>query len=189
MTTRRELLWLACREKTCCHAKVLVTGHDVRRICDTLSVKPWDVVTACAAEAGAPDGFRLSAGGRFNQLALVRRPGPEKACTFLWKVNDGHAQCGLGDLRPGVCQAYPAVIVDGMLCANSSACTCRRWSVFDLDGDADRALLRTLAAEQAQYVGLVRRWNDEVTAAPAGTKWTFRQFCTWLLDAYRGAPT
>lgn len=183
LTTRRELLWLACREKTCCHAKVLVTGHDVRRICATLSVKPWDVVTAVVAEAGAPDGFRLSPGGRFHQLALVKRPGPERACTFLWKVNDGHAQCGLGELRPGVCQAYPAVIVDGMLCANSSACTCRRWSVFDLDGDADRSLLRTLAAEQSEYVALVGRWNEQL-----GEKRTFRQYCTWLLDAYAGAP-
>jgi len=185
LTARRELLWLACRDKTCCYAKVLVTGHDVRRICDALGVKPWDVAAACPAEPGPPDGFRLSPGGRLHQLALVKRPGAGGACTFLWKVNDGHAQCGLGALRPGVCQAYPAVFVDGLLCADSSACTCRRWSVFDLDGDADRELLARLAAEQSEHAALVRRWNAALPEERG--RRTFRQFCAWLMDACAGA--
>lgn len=185
MTTPRELLWLACREKACCHAKVVVTGQDVCRIVDVLSVRPWDVVAPCPAEEGAPDGFQLTRRGRFQQLALVKRPSPERACTFLWKLNDGHAQCGLGELRPGVCQAYPALIVDGILCADSSVCTCRRWSVFDLNGDADRDLLRTLAGEQAEYAAIVRRWNHALPAAPG--RRTFRQFCAYVVDVYRAA--
>lgn len=182
MTTPRELLWLACKEKTCCHAQVLVTGHDVWRICDVLSVKPWDVAAACAADGAAPDGFQLVRGGRRRQLALVKRPDTGGACTFLWTLNDGHAQCGLGMLRPGVCQAYPALLVDGMLCASSSACTCRRWSVLDLDGDGDRELLGRLAVEQAEYASIVRRWNDALPDAPA--RRTYRQFCAYLLETY-----
>lgn len=187
MTTPRELLWLSCREKACCHAQVVVTGRDVCRICDVLSVKPWDVVAACAAEDGAPDAFQLARGGPFHQLALTKRPGADGACTFLWKVNDGHAQCGLGALRPGVCQAYPALLVDGVLCASSSACTCRRWSVFDLDGDADRALLRELAVEQAEYAAIVRRWNDALPPAPG--RRTYKQFCAYLVEAYAAVPS
>lgn len=157
-----------------------MTGQDVRRICDALTVQPWDVAVACAAEEGAPDGFQLAQGGPFHQMALVRREGG--ACTFLWRLNDGHAQCGLGALRPAVCQAYPALLVDGVLCANSSACTCRRWSLFDLDGDADRALLRGLAAEQAAYVAIVQRWNEALPPAPA--RRSYRQYCAYLQEAY-----
>jgi len=161
---------------------VVVTGRDVTRICGALSMQPWDVAVACPAEEGAVDGFQLGRGGRANQLALVKRTEPDGACTFLWKLNDGHAQCGLGALRPGVCQAYPAVMVDGVLCANSSACTCRRWSVLDLDGDADRDLLRTLAQEQAEYAAIVQRWNQGLPPAPE--RRTYRQFCAYLLEAY-----
>jgi Fe-S-cluster containining protein len=161
---------------------VVVTGHDVWRICDVLSVQPWDVAVACPADEGAVDGFQLVRGGRFNQLALVKRPESGGACTFLWKLNDGHAQCGLGTLRPGVCRAYPAVLVDGVLCANSSACTCRRWSVFDLDGDADRNLLRGLAGEQAEYAAIVQRWNDALPPAPA--RRTYKDFCAYLVETY-----
>jgi Fe-S-cluster containining protein len=189
MTTPRELLWLACKEKACCHAKVVVTGHDVWRICDALSVKPWDVAVASAAEDGAPDGFQLVRGGRPHQLTLVKRPDSGGACTFLWKLKDGHAQCGLGGLRPGGCQVYPALLVDGTLCANSSACTCRRWSVLDLDGDADRELLGMFAVEQAEYAAIVRRWNDALPEAP--DRRTYRQYCAYLLEAYamRAAAT
>lgn len=182
MKTPRELLWLACKGKACCYAQVVVTGHDVRRICDALSVMPWDVAAACPAEASADGAFQLVRGGRFHQLALVKRPGSAGACTFLWTLNDGHAQCGLGPLRPVACQAYPAAIMDGTLCADSSACTCRCWSVLDLDGERDRALLGRLADEQAGYAAIVRRWNEALPPAPA--RRTFRQFCGYLLKAY-----
>jgi hypothetical protein len=46
-------------------------------------------------------------------LAKRGKVGPKGApCFFLWKLADGHAQCGLGTLRPRVCLSYPALLVD-----------------------------------------------------------------------------
>ena len=181
----RELLWLACREKACCTAKVIVTGADVRRIAGTLDADPWNFTVVSVAEPGAPDAFQLARGGRRYQMALAKRPEWEDACVFLWKLNDGHAQCGLGALRPGACRAYPAFVVDGMLCADSSACTCRRWSVLDLDGEADRVLIGELAAEQAAYASIVAQWNAALPEAPAQR--TYEEFCRFVMDAYAPA--
>ena len=161
---------------------MLVTGQDVWRISAVLCAKPWDFTVAVPAEEGATDAFRLVVDGPWWQMALAKRgrkTAPKGACTFLWKLNDGHAQCGLGDLRPGVCRAYPALLVNGTLCANSAACTCRRWSVLDFDGDTERALLEDVAREDAAYTAVVRRWNDGLDAAR-----TYQDFGAYLLDVY-----
>jgi Fe-S-cluster containining protein len=182
----KELLWLGCREKTCCHnTKVILTGRDVWRIAQALELQPWDFTLYCDAEESAVDGFQLAPGGPFYQVMLAKRGavGPNGApCIFLWRLADGHAQCGLGGMRPLPCQAYPAVLVEGMLACQDGACTCRRWSVVDLDGAQETARLRQLLAETAEYRAIVAAWNAQV-AAQAGDR-TYREFCAYLLDAY-----
>jgi hypothetical protein len=187
MSTPRELLWLACRQKTCCHTtKVVVTGLDVWRICQALSVQPWDFTVYCLADEAAPDSFGLVEGGPRYQVALAKRGrvGSRGApCTFLWRLADGHAQCGLGSLRPSVCRAYPGVLVDDVLAADGSFCTCRRWSALDLDPQEDRALLEAVLREAAEYAAIVDGWNDALAGVADGR--TYREFCTYVMDEYR----
>lgn len=182
----KEILWLGCREKTCCHAtKVLISGQDVWRIAKALDVAPWDFTVYVEAEDRAVDGFRLTTGGPLFQIALAKRGkvGPKGApCFFLWRLADGHAQCGLGELRPLVCRSYPAVLVDGMLAAWGPACTCRRWSVLDLDEARDRALVEQTLAETEAYAAIVAAWNEELRAWPEGRG--YRDFCRFLIEAY-----
>lgn len=163
MIATKELLWLACREKSCCHAsKVIITGKDMWRISQALELSPWDFTRYCDAGSDAPDGFQLSPAGEQFQIVLKKRgrvTSQGAPCTFLWKLADGHAQCGLGDLRPRVCAAYPAILVDDILRAESGCCTCRRWSVGDLDEAKDRALLRQVLDDAAEYAGMVEEWN------------------------------
>ncbi len=152
------------------------------RISEVLCAKPWDFTVAVPAEEGAADAFFLALDGPAYQMALAKRgrkTAPKGPCTFLWKLNDGHAQCGLGDLRPGVCRAYPALLVNGTLCADSSACTCRRWSVLDFDGETERAVLADVAQEDAAYTAVVSRWNQALDSER-----TYRDFCDFLLAAY-----
>src|SRR2546425_854710 len=162
--TARELLWLACRQKTCCHgARVIVTGRDVWRIATTLEAAPWDFTRYAPAQAGAPDAFRLEPEGQAYQVVLAKRgrvTSRGAPCIFLWKVGDGHAQCGLGATRPLVCQTYPAAMADGLLRAEGTGCTCRRWSVLDLDHDRGRALLDAAQGELAEECGVVAAWDS-----------------------------
>jgi Fe-S-cluster containining protein len=184
--TVKDLLWLACRDKACCHAtKVVVTGADLHRMATALDVAPWDPVVYTEAPPEAADGFRLAAGGPRYQLVLAKREDGgrgDAACVFLWKLADGHAQCGLGELRPLVCQSYPAVIVDGMVGADSPACTCRRWTIDDLDAGAERARLDALLAETAVYAAVVEAWNAALPDPPEVC--TFTAFCRYVLAAY-----
>ncbi len=186
----KELLWLGCRDKTCCHGtKVIVTGADLFRIVTALDIAPWDAVVYAEAPPKAPDGFLLSRGGPRYQLVLAKRGrvGRRGApCAFLWKLADGHAQCGLGELRPLVCRSYPATIIDGMLAASSPACTCRQWSVADLDGDADRHRLDAMLMEAAEYATVVDEWNAAVPDPPEAH--TFAAFCDHVVGAYRLRP-
>ena len=184
--SKKELLWLACREKTCCHTtRVIVGGRDVWRITQALATLPWEYTLYAVALDGAVDAFRLAPGGPAYQLVLAKRGkiGPQGApCFFLWKLADGHAQCGLGTLRPAVCRAYPALLMDGMLAVESAACTCRRWSLVDLDGAPDVALVEHVLAEAAEYSEVVARWNAAVDAG--GREQTFQEYCAYLLDTY-----
>lgn len=182
----KELLWLDCREKTCCHnTKVIISGKDLWRISRALDVAPWTFVLYCQAEPGAVDGFQLVGAGPSYQLVLAKRGevGANGApCIFLWKLADGHAQCGLGDLRPLACQAYPSLFVDDMLCVSGHACSCRRWSLVDVDSEKEESLLNEVLEETKEYAELVAAWNESLVLTPYDR--TFQDFCSFVLDAY-----
>lgn len=182
----RDLLWLACREKTCCRTtRVIVTGLDVWRIARALDLAPWDFTRYGAAVEGAADGFQLAPGGPLYQIYLAKRGpvGPQGApCLFLWQLADGHAQCGLGALRPRACQSYPALLLDGVLCVDGASCTCRRWSLTDLDQARELALAETFLAEGAEYAGLVAAWNAALT--PGSGERGYVEFCRHLMAEY-----
>jgi Fe-S-cluster containining protein len=185
----RETLFLGCRTKRCCsYYTVFPTGHDVWRIATALQVPPWTFTSAVAAEDGAADAFALDDSGRRHRLALARREASADglaACTFLVRLRDGTARCGLGDLRPGPCRSFPAVLVDGMVFArNDGGCRCRAWTIADCDVEADRALLERHEAEQETYRRVVANWNDYATGKPAGAGLEHRDFCRYLLDMY-----
>jgi Fe-S-cluster containining protein len=183
----KDLLWLSCREKRCCYTtKVVLSGRDLWRITQALQVRPQDMTLYTNAIAGAADGFQLVAGGPAYQVILAKR-GPVRRigapCLFLWKLNDGHHQCGLGALRPMACQTYPTVIDSGLLQVEASACSCRRWSLLDLDPAAERRLLEQRILELEEYIAIVADWNAALRAAPAEESYT--SFCTYILARYR----
>ena len=182
----KELLWLGCREKSCCYnSKVIISGQDMWRITQALELAPWDFTLYTEAVEGAVDAFQLVYSGPFYQVVLAKR-GPVSSqgapCVFLWKLADGHAQCGLGSLRPKVCLSYPAMLVDDMLRVESSHCTCRRWSLVDLDAEHEVALIEQVLAEAAEYSQIVATWNRGLTEANGER--TYREFCSYVLNTY-----
>jgi Fe-S-cluster containining protein len=190
---RKELLWLACREKSCCHdTKVIIGGRDIWRIAQALEIMPWQFTLYTEALEGAPDGFGLEPDGPHYQVILAkqREAGPRGTpCIFLWKLADGHAQCGLGALRPLPCLTFPSVVSDGLLRVESTTCSCRRWTLNDVDPAREESLLGQMLEEAAEYSEVVARWNAGLQTGSAGR--TYREFCEYVLTEYRrryGSP-
>jgi Fe-S-cluster containining protein len=182
----RDVLWDACRHKTCCRTtRVVLTGHDLARLVDAFELDPEQLAQAIPVPAGdgGPPGFLLEPGGPEHELVLRKQGeiGPAGApCVFLVETNDGHASCGAGDLRPAVCRAYPGTIDGGRLRVAATCCDCRVWSVLDL-GPAERALAEAAADEEERHATAVRAWNEDVRAGSAPR--SVADACRHLIEA------
>ena len=61
-------------------------------------------------DAPRGDAFALDRSERRYRLALAKRASRKRQppCTFLLRTRDGHHRCGLGELRPAACRAFPS---------------------------------------------------------------------------------
>ncbi len=182
-----ELLWLSCAAKRCCSLRtVRPTGGDIWRIATQLHVPPESFLRSTRAEPDADDGVLLAPTAQPVQLALARRAtqGRQAACVFLMQLGDAVARCGLGELRPLPCQAFPGCTTDDALrIQQDHGCTCRTWNLADLDRPAVAALLEREAAERALDRRLIQAWNEQVRAE-GGRRYILADFCGYLTQAY-----
>ena len=127
----KDVLFTACPQKTCCLRRVVpVTEADVSRITTAMALPRHSVVM----ETGTGD-------------VLART---EDGCRFLLELPDGLRRCGLGELRPMACRTFPCSLRDGLVVVDRDEdCTCRAWSLADVDAREERALLEQAAAESA----------------------------------------
>jgi Fe-S-cluster containining protein len=122
-------------------------------------------------------------------LALAKNPmlrkGDQAACTFLLRTRTGEHRCGLGDLRPTGCRTFPLELCDGLVGVQPEhGCTCRQWSLADVDTVAERPLLEARLAESEAYCEVVARWNAGVATLPDSESKRFDQYCEYLLEVY-----
>jgi Fe-S-cluster containining protein len=169
---------------------VVPSGRDVWRIARTLDSPPWTFMVYFTALQPRPDAFYLDQSELSYRLLLgkrrpARRTKAPPPCIFLLRGRDRSHLCGLGELRPLVCQTFPADLVNGLVqILPDTGCTCRAWSLANLDIEAERPLLEQREREAEEYYGIVARWNERVAAAPADTTFEFPDYCRFLLDAY-----
>jgi Fe-S-cluster containining protein len=185
----KEALWLACREKNCCYtALVLTSGRDVWRISKTLQTPPWTYLMYFQSPP-RPDAFVLDDSGMYFRMALSKGPTRRKKspppCIFLTRTRAGHHRCGLGDLRPQVCRAFPSEMVSGVLCVrNDGGCTCRVWALADVDITEESRRVQARYDEFKEYCEVVAYWNSLVRSAPNDMNADFYDFCNFLMEAY-----
>ena len=102
--TRKEAIWLACKQKTCCYERlVTVTGRDVWRIARALDVDPWSFLIHYEAPAG-PDTFILGHDQIHYRLALADGSGHGADPDEALHLSDAHALRSPA-LRFGYCAA------------------------------------------------------------------------------------
>jgi hypothetical protein len=165
------------------------TGRDVWRIARALDAPPAAFLLYFADPRPRRDAFALDHSGQSFRMALgkqaVRRAPAALPCIFLVRTRAGQHRCGLGALRPMVCRAFPADVVEGVLTLrNDGTCTCRAWALADVDLAEESALVEARQRDAEEYCHVVARWNAHVAAAPPGASFTFVAFCTFLLEAY-----
>lgn len=184
--SEKELRWLACREKRCCSAYLVpLTGMDIWRISQTMELPPFAFTLYTDS---SPDtlGFALDTSDRRYEVVLARhrdREDQDTSCAFLWRLPDGHAQCGLGRLRPGVCKTYPYGTVGGILyVGDCSGCSCKNWAANEIDSVEIVEQLRRHKSELAEYQEILRSWNDRVRRV--GSECSYFEFCDYLVSAY-----
>jgi Fe-S-cluster containining protein len=188
--TQKEAIWLACKAKSCCYSSfVLPSGRDVWRISRVLDMQPWAFVVYFQTPKPRPDSFILDGSGRHFRIALAKQQSRRKKtpppCIFLLRTRNGYHRCGLGDLRPQVCHSFPSDLMNGVLCVpNDTGCTCRKWSLADVDITEETRAVEARQAEYQEYCSLVAFWNEQVASAPEGSTFAFVDFCEFLLDAY-----
>jgi Fe-S-cluster containining protein len=188
--TRKEAIWLACKEKACCYASVVIpTGQDIWRIARTLDTPPWSFLIYFHSPQPRRDAFHLDHSGRQFRVALAkgktRRKKTPAPCIFLLRTRDGSHRCGLGDLRPGVCRTFPSEVVEGVVCTRpDSGCACREWTLLDVDVAEELEALAERQEDVDAYCGVVSAWNAQVAAAPTNTSFDFLEFCEFVLAAY-----
>lgn len=186
----KEAIWLACKRKTCCHTAVVIpTGRDVWRIARTLQAPPWSFLVYFPSPTPRRDAFLLDHSGMQFRLAfgkrLSRHTKTPPPCIFLMRTRQGHHRCGLGDLRPLVCKTFPCELADGVLAIGAeTGCTCREWSLVDVNIDAETALIAERQADAEEYCAIVAAWNAQVRDTSADARFDFRDWCDFLLAAY-----
>lgn len=187
--TRKEATWLACKAKSCCYTPAVIpTGRDVWRIARALDAPPSTFLLYFPTARARRDAFVLDQSGQQFRIALGKASSRRKSpppCIFLLRTRTGHHRCGLGQLRPLVCRAFPADLVDGVLSlANGGRCVCHAWALSAVDIQEETALLAARQQDAEEYCAVVARWNAGVEAAPAGAAYTFADFCEHVLAAY-----
>lgn len=188
--TVREELWLRCREKQCCFgAMVVPTGQDVWRIARRWDAPPWSFLVYFETQVPRRDAFALDHSARRFRLALAKNPeirqGGAAGCAFLVRTRTGEHRCGLGELRPMGCRVFPLESSEGMVGVQANhGCSCRVWSLADVDTLTERPLLEQRLAESEAYCAAVARWNVEVAALPEAGARSFPEYCEYLLEVY-----
>jgi Fe-S-cluster containining protein len=193
---RKEALWLACAAKSCCYAAVVVPpGRDVWRIARALNAPPWSFLRYFATPSPRGDAFALAGGGPRYRLALGKAPSRRRAkpCVFLLRTRRGQHRCALGPLRPMACHAFPSELVGGALCVrNDGGCSCRTWTLADVDVAEESATVVAREAEAEEYRAVVAAWNARCAARTGGDGQaeggdgaaSFVDYCTYLLETY-----
>jgi Fe-S-cluster containining protein len=167
---------------------VYLTGDEIVRVARTLDAPPWAFTIAVPTADPADDAFALDHSALRYRAALTKLPdGAERErCIFLLRLSEGTARCGLGESRPTPCRTFPTELHEGTLRVSSAGCTCRTWSLDDIDPDADRALLLADSRARAEYAGFVHNWNAYVAAVET-EGFSYPDFCRFLLDQYAAA--
>ncbi|MFF3713928.1 hypothetical protein [Streptomyces phaeochromogenes] len=150
--------WHASRTANLCvRGARYVTGSDIVRVSRALALEPWHLTQTAPAAADDPTGIVTHGGRRRVNLRLANGP---YGCVFLLRTAGGLGHCGLGELAPLTCRAFPAELGEGAPAAvNKSPGGPRQSTEADLDQELLAEAKRGWTADRDHWFEVVERWN------------------------------
>ena len=170
--TPRDVLWDACRSKTCCRTtRVVLTGADLARLVQAFELEPGQFAQPIPVPDGddGPPGFLLEPvrPAARARAAQARRARPARRAVRVPRRDERRARrVRRGRRAPGSLPRLPGRLEGSVLRVAAGGCDCRRWSLLDL-GPQERAQAEAAAAEEERHAGAVRAWNETVRAGAA----------------------
>lgn len=130
-------------------------AEEVVAIARALAVAPTRFARLEVTNEGSADAIAIAPGGGDRRRIVLRRR-PDGAgrtrCVFLLTAGSGRAICGLGELAPEACRAFPAPATEGRV----EGCW-RRWQAHEIEAPA---------AVVDRGAGAIARWNAIVAGRP-----------------------
>ncbi|MFI9584750.1 hypothetical protein ACIHCQ_23560 [Streptomyces sp. NPDC052236] len=175
--------WHASRaENLCTRGARYVTGSDIVRVSRALALEPWHVTQTAPAAADDPTGILTDGGRRRVNLRLANGP---QGCLFLLRTSGGLGHCGIGELAPVSCRAFPAQLGEGASPApRNPADGAPRLSERDLDQETLAEAKRGWAADRDDWFDVVKRWNALPDESGSDDEPDIRVFQRYLLETY-----
>jgi Fe-S-cluster containining protein len=175
--------WHSCRAKACCSRGARdVNGADIVRISRGLAMEPWHFTQTVPAASDDAAGIVVDRGRRRVGLTLATAA---QGCVFLVRSLSGAACCGIGDLAPTSCRAFPADLAASTAAQapverRDTGCVCREWTESDLSPEDLAEPMQTWASHRAHWLALIARWNA-ASAKADGT--SIEDFQRYVLEA------
>ncbi|MDH6628270.1 hypothetical protein M2271_006102 [Streptomyces sp. LBL] len=200
--------WHASRtEKLCTRGSRFVTGADIVRISRTLALEPWHLTQTAPAAADDPTGIVTEGSRRRVNLRLANG---RYGCLFLLRTAGGLGRCGLGDLAPASCRAFPAKLgerapaapsgpedkSEGTAEGKSEGTAAEGKSEGTAEGKSEQLTMDGLDVEMLAEVErgwiedrdhwfeVVKRWNAQSDEYPSGDEADIHVFQRYLLEAH-----
>ncbi len=207
-TLDKDALCGSCREHRCCYSfTVELTVDDVGRIASALGLSPEVFVAYHEVETTERSFLLHPAGPRYRlmveshpTLQLSREEStdedateasdpapaaePQRACTFLLRLPGGEHRCGLGSIRPAICDLFPVSRQGGLLQLYEGPGCVRSWSLHELDYARELARAEAYAAVLARHEAFLQDWNGRVCAGKGDAAYPFDFFLDALINWY-----
>lgn len=179
----------SCHQDCCHDYTVTVTGYDVWCIANHLRLDPHQFLVCFLADKPDSKGFKLGGCDKKFEIALATRKidgaVDKKQCVFWLSLLEGYGRCGIYEVRPLVCQTYPAYLSHGLVHLRTDAlCPERSWNLSTMDLPYWRQRLLRFHMETDIYSSVIEQWNSFVDASPTNDTCSVDVFYGYLIAVY-----
>jgi Fe-S-cluster containining protein len=172
-----------CPAPCCAEHDVNVNGFDLVRLMRGLALSWPSLVNDIEHPHSFFVGFRLDSSSTHHHFYLRRRP--DETCQFLLQLDGRWRRCGVHQLRPGACRAYPIRAAgDEVRLASHIVCPPPQRQLYQSACEAMRVVIDDDSAEDALWRRVLERWDLLARTVPRGQPLPMDAFVDWLLRLY-----
>ena len=186
-TTTNTSPCATCTRGCCQQYLVTVTGYDAWVIANGMHLAFEQFLVAVPQKEPGARGFYLDRSGRTFDIALDKQmtESDDKPCVFWLALPGGIGRCGIYQLRPFVCQTYPAYLPGGEVRRRGDVlCPEDAWRDGVLDRPFWRERLLRMQVEFDIYNLVVSRWNYHVEHTTHPERLSVQGYFTYLMNYY-----